>query len=38
MRAADTGTRQPMLTIAGLVLTVGTVTGLSWDWWRHPTL
>ena len=24
--------------LAGLVLTVGTVTGLSWDWWRHPEL
>jgi len=25
-------------TIAGVVVTLGTVSGLFWDWWRHPDL
>jgi len=25
-------------TIAGVMVTLGTVTGLFWDWWRHPDL
>jgi len=33
------GNLADMLSVAaGIVLSVGTVTGLSWDWWRHPQL
>lgn len=24
--------------IVGALMSSGTVLGLAWDWWRHPTL
>jgi len=35
----EMGHTEPMLATAlGSLLTIGTVTALAWDWWRHPTL
>jgi hypothetical protein len=39
MTAASPGNTRIMLpTIAGVVMTVGTLSGLCWDWFRHPDL
>jgi hypothetical protein len=27
-----------LATLLGSLATIGTVTVLTWDWWRHPTL
>jgi hypothetical protein len=35
----ETGhTRLMLLQVIGIVMSAGTVAGLSWDWWRHPEL
>jgi hypothetical protein len=39
MNQPEAGHNPLMLpTIAGVVMTLGTLSGLAWDWYRHPDL